>query len=75
MFKNNKVNDIHKSRYIISWLKAGGHLYFVEEVNDFRDWLLSTGVTEKEAAEIVEMATCGKLELEKSAEAFLKEHY
>ena len=75
MFKNNKVNEIHKSRYIASWLRAGGHLYFVEEVNDFRDWLLSTGMTEKEAAEIVEMATTGKLELENSAEVFLKEHY
>lgn len=37
-----------------------------------RDWLRSEHVTEKEIDEIVEMAICGKLELEVSAKFFIE---
>lgn len=71
MFENKLINDIHKSRYIVSWLKAGGSLYYGEDIDNFRDWLLSMNLTEDEAQDIVYLATNGKLELESSAKKFI----
>ena len=73
MFENKLINGIHKTRYIASWLKAGGSLYFGEDVDNFREWLLSTGLTEDEAQDIVYLATNGKLELESTAKKFVQE--
>ena len=72
MFKNKLINDVHASRYIASWLKAGGSLYYGEDIDNFRDWLLSLKLTEDEAQDIVYLATNGKLELEASAKKFIK---
>ena len=71
MFKNNQFNDIYESRYIASWIEAGGHLYYREDVDDFSEWLLSEGLTEEEVKHVVHLATCGKFELKNSAEKFL----
>lgn len=73
MFENKKFNDVYTSRYIASWINAGGNLYYVEDVDNFHKWLLSVGLTEEEAAHIVFLATNGKLELEKNAEKFISE--
>ena len=67
MLENKKHNGIHYSRYIASWINAGGK-YFDEE---FLEWLKSEGFEEDDARDVREMATCGKLELETSAKKFI----
>ena len=71
MFKNNLIGEIHETRFIASWLRAGGQLYFVEDVDNFQTWLLSFGLSEDEVYHISNMATCGKVELEHNAREFL----
>jgi hypothetical protein len=73
MFENKLFNDVRATRYIASWLRAGGELYYVEDVDNFRGWLLSLGLTADEVYHISNLATCGKLELENSAKKFLSE--
>ena len=73
MFENILINDIHASRYIASWLNAGGALYYVEDVDQFCTWLKSMGLSDYEVLHIREIATCGKLELENSAKKFVEE--
>jgi hypothetical protein len=71
MLENKVKGFIHYSRFIASWRNARGK-YFSEE---FEEWLKSEGLSEEEVREVVEMATCGKLELETSAKNFVaKEH-
>jgi hypothetical protein len=72
MFKNNLIGEIHETRFIASWLRAGGQLYYVEDIDDFQGWLLSLGLNEDEAYHVINLATCGKMELEHSAREFLK---
>ena len=71
MFENKKFNDIHATRYIMSWVRMGGKLKYGKEIDNFEKWLLSIGLNEEEADYIVLLATNGKLELEVSAKAFL----
>ena len=71
MFKNNLIGEIHETRFIASWLRAGGQLYYVEDVDNFQGWLLSLGLSEDEVYHISNMATCGKVELEHNAREFL----
>ena len=71
MFENKKFNDIHATRYIMSWVRMGGKLKYGKEIEDFEKWLRSLGLNEDEANDIVLLATNGKLELEVSAKAFL----
>ena len=71
MFENKKFNDIHATRYIVSWVRMGGELRYGKGVDDFYNWLLSLGLNEEEADYITEIARCGKLELEVSAKKFL----
>ena len=73
MFENKKFNDIHTTRYIASWVKMGGKLKYGMDVENFYNWLLSTGLTEEEADYVTEIARGGKLELEVSAKKFLAE--
>ena len=72
-FENTKVNDIHYSRYIASWynvcMRKGEIPYYDEE---FKDWLKSMGIPERDIIDIHEMANCGKMELEHSAMAFMQ---
>lgn len=69
---NTKVHSVHKSRYIASWVNAGGRF----DDGQFYDWLLSIEfddghMSEEEADEIERFARGGKLEFEHSAEKFL----
>lgn len=60
----------HYSRIIASWANYGNG-YFERE---FEEWLKTLEFTEEEIREIVERATCGKFELERSIIKFKKEH-
>ena len=71
MFENNLIRGIHATRYIMSWVRMGGRLRDGKNIDDFQDWLLSIGLTEGEAGEILFIAMNGKLELETSAVRFL----
>ncbi len=67
-FENEKLNDVHYSRYIASWLNKGGQ----EFSDEFVDWLKSLGASEDEVSRIKLMATCGKMELEIAATSYIK---
>lgn len=73
MFENKLINGIHASRYVASWVRAGGELYYGEDLCNFYRWLLSLGLTEDEAHHVKRLAENGKLELEVSAEMFINE--
>lgn len=73
MFENKLINGIYASRYIASWLVAGGTLYYVEDVDNFCEWLLSMNLTDSEVLYIRHLATNGKLELETTAKKFVQE--
>ena len=71
----NNVDDEHKiyySRYIASWLNAGGSLKTLVGRDLFKDWLKRIGVNENDIHDIYEMATNGKLELETNAKLYLE---
>ena len=66
-------HEIHYSRYIASWYKAGGQFRHLTDTLNFKDWLRSMGLSEDEVQTIANMAVCGKLELEESAKVFIEE--
>lgn len=66
--KRTEVQGILYSRYISSWRNKGGD-YFGKQ---FEKWLESNYCTKDEIAEMKFMATCGKIELEISAEDYVK---
>lgn len=70
-FENRKIGnwDARVSRYIASWRNEGGSFMCGEF---FKDWLRSEGLTEQEVDHVYWMATCGKMELERSAKPFIK---
>lgn len=75
MFENFMTSKgIHASRYIASWYRVGGVIHPLEGPGTFHDWLVSEGLTEDEIARIIEMAMCGKLELQFSAKQFLNNY-
>lgn len=75
MFTNKMINNYtYATRYIVSWIRMGGGLRYLDDVDKFYEWLLSTGMSEDEANHIKFLATNGKLELENSAKAFLNKH-
>lgn len=69
----NKVSScgIHYSRYIASWYRSGGD-FGNPDTDGFKLWAMSTGVSKEEADDMWFIATNGKMELEDSAEAFLR---
>ena len=69
-FENKSIRGIYATRFIASWLRMGGMLYTREDVDDFRSWLLSLGLTSDEVWPIMYLATTGKMELEVNAKAF-----
>ena len=82
-FENAKTQEleVHYSRYIVSWLKeVMKHTDILTACNrteiifgnDFECWLESVGCTDEEIDHIKLMATNGKLELERSAAAFIR---
>ena len=69
MLENKKTKyGIHYSRYIMSWLNAGGEYFGTK----FEEWLRSEQLTDDEIRDIKEMAMNGKFELEQNARAFIK---
>lgn len=72
MFENVSIRGIHASRYIMSWVRSKGELHFRAGYSEFNEWLKSLGLDENEIQTIVDIARNGKLELETSAKAFLK---
>lgn len=72
MFENKRIQGIHISRYIMSWVRQGGELK-KESIDDFHNWLSSLGtLTEEEISDIEFIALNGKLELELSAKQYIK---
>lgn len=67
--KKTKVQEVHYSRYIASWNNVGGDHYYGEQ---FKKWLELNCCTEEEIDDICEMATCGKMELQFTAAAYVK---
>lgn len=72
MFKNNLIGNIYETRFIASWIIAGGKINGRGAVKDFKEWLKSLGLTDDQVNHIAYIATNGKLELEYNAEQFLK---
>ena len=71
MFENNLINGIHKSRYVVSWVKEGGELNY-----KFKEWLKTLTIngrklTDDEVKDIYNFGTNGKLELETSAMRYI----
>lgn len=77
MFENNKISfskvtdTIHYSRFIASFYNEGGEIDYHGE---FRAWLESIGISSEDIRNIMNMANCGKYELELSARAFIKKY-
>lgn len=73
-FDNAKTekHNVHYSRYIASWINAGGDLSTLDGWYSFAFWLDTLGLTADEIYHIRVMATNGKLELENSAKEFIK---
>lgn len=65
--KKTEGQGIHYSRYIASWRNVGGKYFGLQ----FENWLKANGCTEKEINDITWMATCGKMEIELSAIAYV----
>lgn len=72
MFENKTTsNGVYYSRYIASWLKAGGEQ---ADKYAFRDWLDSLGyLTDEEINDITFLKENGRLELETSVRKFVKD--
>ena len=74
MFENGNFNGIFYSRFIASWVRKGGMLKTGHDISMFRCWLTEIGCDDETVDKITFLASNGKLELENSAERFLKEH-
>lgn len=87
-FENKLFEGIYYSRFILSWVNAGGNFKEHKKIVGgtkrqlwlFRDWLKSLIINGKELpedviGEIVEIASNGKLEFEESAKEFIKENW
>lgn len=71
-FENKLIRDVHASRYIASWAKMGGDFSRKPKGRfDFHVWLEALGLSKDEVDHIYNLATCGRLELEASAKAFM----
>ena len=72
-FENAKTKaGIHYSRYVASWMRKGGKIY---SEGLFYRWLKEKEqLTDDEINDIQFMMQTGKMELERSAEEFMKEH-
>lgn len=80
-YENKKINGIHATRYVASYLNAGGRITGIPRHDQkFFDWLKQLivngrALTMEEINDIyyvAQMMHSGKLELEQSAKLFLK---
>ena len=88
MFENKLIKGIRASRYVASWYNSKGtNRRYLNEVDSnkrriesyFADWLRTIIIngehlTEDEVRYIDNYATNGKMELEHSAEEFIRTH-
>lgn len=74
-FQNRLINEIYVSRIVASWAKACWRLnvkcYYGFK---FANWLKTLGLSNDDVAFVLNYANNGKLELETSAEKFIKNH-
>ena len=74
-WENKVVGDLYYSRVIASWVKACRQSWIRPFFGDsFREWMRSIGIPDEDANNIYEMANNGKLELEISAQNWIKKH-
>lgn len=72
-FENALIKGVHATRFIMSWVREGGNLHWNGRgYKEFSDWLSSMGLNDEEIGTILEIARNGKMELETSAEKYLK---
>lgn len=75
MFENIMIDGhIYATRFIVSWLKAGGTLNKPDDFTKFEDWLKSLELSKEDIRCIKFLATNGKLELKEDAKRFLNEN-
>ena len=72
MLENVIIRGIYASRYVMSWTRMKGEIKWRAGYSEFNEWLKSLGLDKNEIEAIVEIARSGKMELETSAKAFLK---
>lgn len=76
-----KVMGIHLSRFVASWLRCGGKY---DDGDGFITWMMNipfknedgsfSYISQDDAEDAYWMMSCGKLELESSARAFIAAH-
>lgn len=79
-FENVIVRGDYATRFIMSWVNVGGNFDTKQYWKDggytglhgFKKWLASIGLTDKEIADCVDLATNGRLEYETSAIKFME---
>ena len=76
MFENKIIKGYcHATRFIMSWIRAGGTLNVRGgSYGDFDNWLKSLGLSDEDIEPILILALNGKLELEVSARRFIEEN-
>ena len=72
MLENEKIKGIHATRWIMSWIRMDGEIYYGHDHTDFEDWLKSEGLNDDERSTILDIFRSGKMELETSASRFIK---
>lgn len=78
-WENKTECGIHPTRFIMSWVREGGHLRRRGDgIDDFRDWLKTLIIDGKPLSDndiehIMFLATNGKMELEHSARLFMEQ--
>lgn len=78
MFTNNTECGIHVTRFIASWVRKGGTLRYGDDYEKFESWLRTLIVdgnhlSDQDVNHILDLAKCGKMELEYSAKKFIDE--
>lgn len=78
MWSNETECGIYVTRFIASWIRKGGTLRFGEDYENFETWLRSLKIDGKHLSDqdvyhITHLARNGKMELENSAQKYLRE--
>ena len=74
MFENKIIKGEYATRYIASWSNVNGVISTAKDRVRFAEWLESIGLSDEEIYHVVNLATCGKLELEASARRFVSKN-
>ena len=73
MFENKVIDGyVYATRFIMSWIRSGGKFdKHGKGYYDFRGWLESLGLEDRDINDIMFLAQNGKLELEVSAKNYI----